>query len=148
MALVDTAIATVHLLTGALWVGSVVFFAAVVLPSARSGGLDAAPLESMLTSLTRGSRAAAALMFVTGGHLAATGYTFGALASTTRGNLVVAMVVLWLALTALVEIGGSRLRDGVEQRKVRDPAASAIGFYRGAAVVGALLFLTAGAIVT
>jgi uncharacterized membrane protein len=148
MALVDTVLATIHLLIGALWVGSVVFFAGVVLPTARAGGMDAAPLESMVTSLTRWSRAAALVMLVTGGHLAATGYTFGTLASTTSGNLVVAMVVLWLALTGLVEIGGSRLRDGVERKKVREPAATALGFYRGAAVVGLLLFVTAGAIVT
>jgi uncharacterized membrane protein len=148
MALVDTALATVHLLVGALWVGSVVFFAGVVLPTARGGGLDAAPLESMLTALTRWSRGAAAVMLVTGGHLAATGYTVGTLASTTAGNLVVAMVILWLALAGLVEVGGSRLRDGVERKKVREPAAAALRLYRGAAVVGGLLFLTAGALAT
>jgi hypothetical protein len=148
MALVDTAIATVHLLIGALWVGSVVFFAGVVLPMARGGGLDAGPLESMVTALTRWSRIASVLMLVTGGHLAATGYTFGTLASTTNGNLVVAMVVLWLALTGLVEVGGSRLRDGVERKKVREPAATALGAYRGAAVVGTLLLVVASAIVT
>jgi uncharacterized membrane protein len=148
MALVDTALATVHLLVGALWVGSVGFFAAVVLPTARSGGLNAGPLESMESALTRWSRVAAAVMLASGGHLAATGYTFGTLASTTNGNLVVAMVVLWLALIGLVEVGGSRLRDGVGQKKVREPAAAALGLYRGAAVVGVLLFVTAGAIVT
>ncbi|WP_152040442.1 transporter [Salinigranum salinum] len=148
MALVDTVLATIHLLIGALWVGSVVFFAGVVLPTARAGGMDAAPLESMVASLTRWSRAAALVMLVTGGHLAATGYTVGTLASTTSGNLVVAMVVLWLALTGLVEVGGSRLRDGVERKKVREPAATALGFYRAGAVVGLLLFVTAGAIVT
>jgi uncharacterized membrane protein len=148
MALVDTALATVHLLIGALWVGSVGFFAVVVLPTARSGGLNAGPLESMETALTRWSRLAAVVMLASGGHLAATGYTFGTLASTTNGNLVVAMVLLWLALTGLVEVGGSRLRDGVGQKKVREPAAAALGLYRGAAVVGVLLFVTAGAIVT
>ena len=148
MALIDTALATAHLLIGALWVGSVVLFAVVVLPLARDGGLDAAPLESMQSSVTRGSRVASVLMLVTGGHLAATGYTFGTLASTTSGNLVVAMVVLWLALTGLVEVGSSRIRDGVQQRKVREPAVNALGFFRGAAVVGVLLLLTAGAIAT
>lgn len=148
MALIDTALTTVHLLVGALWVGSIVFFAVVVLPAARGGGLDAAPLGSMLQSLTRGSRVASVLMLLTGGHLAGTYYTFGGLSSTTNGNLVVAMVVLWVALTALVEIGGGRLRDGVDELKVREPADAALGFYRAAAVVGGLLFLTAGAIVT
>jgi uncharacterized membrane protein len=148
MALIDTALATAHLLIGALWVGSIVFFAGIVLPMARGGGLDAGPLESMLATLTRWSRAGSVLMLVTGGHLAATRYTFGSLASTTNGNLVVAMVVLWLALTGLVEVGGSRIRDGVGQKKVREPAANALGLFRGAAVVGALLLLTAGAIAT
>ena len=148
MALIDTALATAHLLIGALWVGSVVLFAVVVLPLARDGGLDAAPLESMQSSVTRGSRVASVLMLVTGGHLAATGYTFGTLASTTSGNLVVAMVVLWLALTGLVEVGSSRIRDGVKQQKVREPAVNALGFFRGASIVGVLLLLTAGAIAT
>jgi uncharacterized membrane protein len=148
MAFVDTALATVHLLVGSLWVGSVVLFAAVVLPTARDGGLDATPLESMQSSLTRGSRVASVLMLVTGGHLAATGYTVDTLTSTTNGYLVVAMVVLWLALTGLVEVGSGRIRDGVQQRKVREPAADALGLFRGAAVVGVLLLLTAGAIAT
>ena len=147
MALVDTALATVHLLVGAFWVGSVAFFAGVVLPNARGGGLDAAPLESMVASLTRWSRVASVVLLVTGGHLAATGYTVETLASTANGNLVVAMVVLWLVLTGLVEAGGSRLRDGLSRKKVREPAATALRLYRGAAVVGALLLVTAGAIV-
>lgn len=147
MALIDTALATVHLLVGALWVGSVVFFATIVLPTARAGGLNAEPLESMGHSLTRGSRIASVLMLLSGGHLAGTRYTFGTLSSTTNGNLVVAMVLLWLVLTGLVEVGSSRLRDGVGRKKVREPAAKALGLFRGAAVVGALLFLTAGAIV-
>jgi uncharacterized membrane protein len=148
MALIDTALATAHLLVGALWVGSIVFFAWIVLPTARGGGLNAAPLESMLATLTRGSRVASVLLLVTGGHLAATRYTVGSLASTTNGNLVVAMTVLWLALTGLVEVGGSRLRDGVQARKVREPAADALGLYRAASAVGVLLLLTAGAIAT
>jgi uncharacterized membrane protein len=147
MALVDTALATVHLLVGALWAGSVVFFAGVVLPAARAGELNAGPLESMGRSLTRGSRLAAVVMFLTGGHLTGTRYTVARLTGTTNGNLVVAMLLLWLVLTALVEVGSSRLRDGVSQRKVREPAANALGFFRGAAVVGVLLFLTAGALV-
>jgi uncharacterized membrane protein len=148
MALVDTVFATVHLLVGAFWVGNVAFLAGVVLPGARDDGLDAAPLESMVGSLTRWSRVASAAVLVTGGHLAATGYTAETLASTTNGNLVVAMVALWVALTGLVEAGGGRLRDGLSRRKVREPAASALGLYRGAAVVGALLLVTAGAITT
>ncbi len=147
MALVDTALATVHLLVGALWVGSVVFFAGVVLPVARAGELNAGPLESMGRALTRGSRLASVLMLLSGGHLAGTRYTVASLTGTTNGNLVVAMVVLWLVLTALVEVGSGRLREGVSRRKVREPAANALGFFSAAAVVGVLLFLTAGALV-
>jgi hypothetical protein len=148
MALVEAAVATTHLLVGALWVGSVVFFAAVVLPLARAGALNAGPLERMATALTRWSRAASVLTLVTGAHLAAVGYTVDSLVSTTAGTLVVAMVVLWLGLTALVEAGSSRLRAGVERKKVREPAATALGVYRGAAAAGVLLLLTAGALAT
>jgi hypothetical protein len=148
MTLVELVIATVHLSVGAVWVGSVAFFAGAVLPLARAGGIDAAPLGSMATASTRWSRASAAVMLVTGGHLAATGYTVETLASTTDGNLVVAMVVLWVALTALVEVGGSRIREGVDRKQVRQPAADALNPYRGAAVVGVALLLTAGLLVT
>ncbi|WP_416839145.1 transporter [Haloferax sp. DFSO52] len=144
MALIDTVMATVHLLVGGLWTGSVLFFALSVLPTARSGEIRASAFESIVSRLTMGSRVAALLMFITGGHLAGTRYTVGTLTGSGRGHLVITMLVLWLALTALVEIGQRRAKDGLVQKKVRTPAENAAPFYLGAALVAVLLLLDAG----
>ncbi|MUV58751.1 CopD family protein [Halogeometricum sp. CBA1124] len=140
----DTVMTTLHVLTGALWVGSVVFVAGVVLPAALDGSLDAAPLETFADRLVYGSRAASVVMFLTGGHMAGTGYTFDLLLNSSRGHLVLAMLFLWLVLSALVEIGRSRLVEGLQEKRVRSPARNAMGVFRAAAVVGVLLLVNAG----
>jgi uncharacterized membrane protein len=141
---IDTVMTTLHVLTGALWVGSVVFVAGVVLPAALDGSLDAAPLEMFADRLVYGSRAASVVMFLTGGHMAGTGYTLDLLVNSSRGHLVLAMLLLWLALSALVEVGRSRLVDGLQEKRVRSPARNAMGVFRAAAVVGVLLLVDAG----
>jgi predicted tellurium resistance membrane protein TerC len=129
---------------GALWVGSVVFVAGAILPAAVEGALDAAPLEKIADRLVYLSRGASVVMFLTGGHLAGTGYTIESLTGTGRGHLVLAMLALWLVFTALVEIGRSRLVDGLQEKRVRTPAKSVTTIFRAAAVVGVLLLVDAG----
>ncbi|RDI70909.1 copper resistance protein CopD [Halopelagius longus] len=146
--LVDTAVTVLHVLTGALWVGSVVFVAGAILPAAVGGSLDAAPLESMSRTLVVGSRGASVVMFLTGGHLAGTRYTVETLTGTGRGHLVLAMLALWLVLAALVEVGNGRLTDGLQEKRVRAPARDALGVFRAAAVVGVLLLVDAGLLAT
>ena len=142
--ILDTAMTTVHVLVGALWVGSVVFVALAILPAAADGALDAAPLETIADRLVSLSRGASVVMLLTGGHLAATGYTVASLTGTWRGHLVLGMLALWLVFTALVEIGRGRLVDGLREKRVRAPASSATGVFRAAAVVGVLLLIDAG----
>ena len=145
MAVVDTAMATVHLLTAAAWVGSVVYFAGAVLPAARDGELDAAPVESMAKTLTNWSRGASAVMLLTGGYLVtARGYSVESLTGSPRGHAVLGMAVLWLVFTGVVEVSRGRLVDGLRERKVREPARKALPWYRAAAVVGLLLLVDAG----
>ena len=141
---VDTVMTTLHVLLGALWVGSVVFVAGAILPAAVEGALDAAPLEKIADRLVYLSRGASVVMFLTGGHLAGTGYTIESLTGTGRGHLVLAMLALWLVFTALVEIGRSRLVDGLQEKRVRTPAKSVTTIFRAAAVVGVLLLVDAG----
>ena len=71
-------------------------------------------------------------------------YTAEELTETTNGHLMIAMVVLWLVLAAVVEIGAGRVRDGVGEKKVRGPARTATRLYRVASVVGAALLLLGG----
>lgn len=141
---VDTAVTVLHVLTGGLWVGSVVFVAGAILPAAVDGALDAAPLESLSGTLVSWSRGAAVVTFLTGGHLAGTRYTVETLTGTGRGHLVLAMLCLWFVLAALVEIGNGRLSRGLREKRVRGPARDAIGVFRAAAVVGVLLLVDAG----
>ena len=146
MALADALSNVVHLLFAGLWTGSVIFVTYAVLPAARAGDLNAAPLSSITGKLTTVSRVSSLLLFVTGGHMAGTGYTVESLTGSPRGHLVLTMVGLWLVLTALVEVGASRLTEGTEADKVRAPARNATRIMQAATVVSLLLLVVAGAL--
>ncbi|QGA82781.1 transporter [Halomicrobium sp. LC1Hm] len=136
----------VHMTFAALWTGSVVFVAIAVLPTAMDGEGSPAPLSAMIGKLKLVSRTSALLLFLTGGHLAATQYGASGLTGTFRGYLVIAMLVLWFVLAGLVEVGSSKLTDGFDQQKLREPARNARPFFLGATVVAVLLLLDAGII--
>jgi uncharacterized membrane protein len=142
--LVDAAAATVHLLFAGLWTGSVLFVTYAVLPTAVAGRIDADPLRTIVGRLTTVSRASALLLLLSGGHMAGTGYTAESLFGTGRGHLVLTMVLLWFLLAGLVEVGASRMRDGLDRQKVRSPARSARRLFQAAAVVALLLLVDAG----
>ncbi|WP_226004286.1 copper resistance protein CopD [Natrinema salinisoli] len=136
---------TIHLVVAALWAGSVCFVAAVVLPLVRDGAFNTThPLEVISEKLTTVSRVSSLLLLLTGGHLAGTGYTTGTLVGSTNGRLVLAMVALWLVLTALVEIGTKRFETGLAGKKIREPARDALPVFRAAAVVAIGLLVVAG----
>lgn len=143
MALADAVSVVTHLLFAGVWTGSVVFVTVGVLPLAVRGEINAGPLEWIAGRLTTVSRASALLLFVTGGHMAGTGYTVETLTGTTRGYLVLAMLGLWFVLAALVEVGASRLTDGASRDKVRNPAREARRPLQ-AATVAALALLVVG----
>jgi len=103
----------------------VLFFAWAVLGPALSGDLDAGSFDAIVDKLAWVSRASALVLFVTGGHLAGTLYTVESLTGTGRGNLVLAMLALWLVLAGLVEVGAGRIQDGTDEITVREPARSA-----------------------
>ncbi|WP_247002780.1 copper resistance protein CopD [Halosolutus gelatinilyticus] len=140
---------TVHLIFAAIWAGSVFYVAFVVLPIARDGAFNSTkPLERISSALTTISRVSALVLLLTGGHLAGTRYTADGLVGTTNGRLVLAMVALWFTFAALVEIGAKRLDGGLTGKKLREPAATALPFYRAAAAVGVALLVVGGAITT
>lgn len=147
MSLVNASIYVVHLLVAALWTGSILFVTYAVLPLGRDGDLNAAPLSTLADKLTTVSRLSALVLFLTGGHMAANAYTVDTLTGTSRGYLVLAMLALWFVLAGLVEVGTSRLTDGTERDKVREPSRAAAPFLQGASVVALLLLVDAGLIV-
>lgn len=144
MAPIDTAVNAVHLLVAGLWAGSVLFVAGGLLPAARDGDLGATVLQGLIGRFRTGSRIAALLLLLTGGHLAGTRYTAETLLGSTRGYLVVAMVVLWLAMTGLIEVGSGRLVDGTNDRTVRGPAREATPFFAAATVAAVGLLVIGG----
>jgi uncharacterized membrane protein len=144
MTLVDATFYAIHLLVGALWTGSVLFVVWAVLPAARDGEVRPEPLESVFGRLILLSRGSALVMLLTGGHLAAQLYTFESLTGSPRGHLVLTMTLLWLVMAGLVEVGNSRMSDGLDAKKVRTPAKEAGRFYRGAGSVALLLLANAG----
>ena len=140
---------TIHLVFAAIWAGSVFYVAFVVLPLARDGAFNTTkPLEGISGKLTMLSRTSALVLLLSGGHLAGQRYTSETLFESANGRLVLAMVALWLAFAALVEIGAKRLETGLNGKKLRVPAADALPLYRAAAVVGLALLVVGGAITT
>lgn len=143
MSLLDALMNGVHLGFAGLWVGSVIFLTVAILPLAREGAFDAAPLEVVTSRLQWISRASALLLFISGGHLAGTRYTVDLLFDSTQGYLVLAMLALWFLLALLVELGSKRLANGFAERKVRQPAHEARPYFLAASLVGVLLFVDA-----
>lgn len=133
-----------HSLFAGLWAGSVLFVVLAVLPMAREGELNAAPLRSVAGTLTRVSRVSALVLLLTGAHMGAARYTGDSLIGTTGGYLVVGMVGMWLVLAGTVEVATSRLRDGTERNKVRAPAREARRLFLLAGLAATLLLVVSG----
>ncbi|WP_181684748.1 CopD family protein [Halorhabdus salina] len=148
MALTDALIAGLHMTFAALWTGSVLFVTVAVVPTALDGRIDSEPLAAIAGRFKLITRASVLVTLLTGAHQAATGYTVDGLLSTPQGHLVVSMVVLWLVLAGLSEVGAARLTDGTQRQKVRTPAANARPFFLAGSLVALLLLLNAGALGT
>lgn len=147
MALLETVTLSIHMVAAAAFVGGIAFFAGGVLPHATDGSVNAKPLAAMTKSLRRYSRVGAVLLFLTGGHLAGSLYSVERLTGSGDGHLVLAMIGLWAVTTGLVEVGASKLADGTEQMKVRQPGRTAGPFLTGAAVAGSLAFVVAALLI-
>ncbi len=141
--MIDLTVTTLHLLFGAVWVGSVVFVTIAVFPSARDGNLDPDAFGWLLDRVVWFSRISAVVLLLTGGHLAGTRYTAESLTGTASGHLVLTMLALWVGLIATVEIGASKVRRGLDERKLREPAHVGTTWFRVASVLGVLVLVDA-----
>ncbi len=145
MAAIGTTISyVVHMLFAGVWTGSVLFMTYGILPVARAGDIDTDPFADITSRLLTLSRVSALVLFLTGGHLAGVLYTVESLTGSTRGYLVIAMIVLWLSLAGLVEVGTSRISDGLRERKIRTPAKKGRPFFLAASVAALGLLVVAG----
>jgi uncharacterized membrane protein len=148
MSTVDSIATVVHVLFGGLWIGSVVFVALAVLPLGADANVDPEPLATVVDRLVMLSRAAALVMLASGGHVLyhvtlGGDLDLGALTSSGQGHLVLTMIALWLGVIATVEIGNSKLTDGIDAGKLREPTRDALPWFRAAALFG-LAVLTLG----
>ncbi|WP_284013649.1 CopD family protein [Halobaculum litoreum] len=102
----------------------------------------------VLGSITAGvswiTRIGALVFLATGGHMAATVYGAEGLFAPPRGHVVLTMLGLWVVMTGLVEVGGSRIRSALDEGKVRTAARDGGTFLRAAAGVGLLLLVLGG----
>ena len=133
-----------HTLFAAALTGGVLYVALFVNPAAVAGDISNEAFSRVTGGLSTLTRASAVVLLLTGGHQAGTLYTVETLTGTGRGHLVLGMLVTWVAMTGLVEVAGSKLRDGLDAGKLREPARNARPFFRGAAVLAVLLLVDAG----
>ncbi len=149
MATIDTAMVAVHLIFGAIWVGSVTFTTFVILPLARDGDLDRPPLETSLSRLQLISRIGALAMVISGLHLMGTGSYFdtAVLLETNRGRAIVAMIVLWFLFITILEISTRRIKSGLGANLLREPARDGLSWFYVATTIGLLLYVI-GAMIT
>jgi len=144
MAAIDSIMQVVHVLFAGLWTGSVLFVVGAVLPASTAGSISKQAMSTITTRLAWLTRISAVVFVTTGGHLAGTGYTAESLFATGRGQLVVAMLVLWLVLTALVEIGCKRLGGSAAADTVATGVESTRPIFLAAGAVALLLLVDAG----
>jgi len=126
-----------------LWAGTVLFVVLSVLPLARRGSLDAAPLRSLSSSLARVSRLSALVVLLAGLHVAFV-RDIGDSLTGTGGLLALVTLGPWLVLAGTVEIGMGRLREGTERDKVRAPARRSRRLFLVAGLAAVLLLVVAG----
>lgn len=134
MAVIETVVRTVHVFAGGLLAGSVIFFTWAVLQGVTDGSLGDLAITALADRLTTISRFCAVLLVLSGGYMAMVA-PFGT--DPAYDGLLGLMIVLWLAVTALVEVGASKLDGGASFAAVRTQ-------YLLAALSGALLLIDAG----
>ena len=137
-------VVTVHTIFGALWTGGTLVVAGAIIPAARRERLSEGALALIGRRFWYLTIASVLLLLFSGGHLAATLYTAETLQSTGSGQLVLAMVGLWLALAVVLAIGTRRLSGVSSARSVATAATAARPWFLGASGLSIALLVVAG----
>jgi len=148
MTAIESVIQVAHVLFAGLWTGSLLFAVGAVLPASSAGDISAATMTAITSRLVWLTRISAIVFITTGGHLAGTRYTGETLFSTGRGQLVVTMLVLWLALTALIEIGVKRFDRSAAAVDVSTAVDATRPIFLLAGVLAVALLVDAGLLAT
>ncbi|MFC4551022.1 MULTISPECIES: CopD family protein [Halorussus] len=118
--------------------------AALVVPAARDGRLGSSALVGLTERFARFSQVAPLVMLVTGGYMASLTFISDSLLKTTRGQLVLTMVGLWVVLSALTNVASRRLTADVESVGAERSARGASTAFSAAAAVALALLLVGG----
>jgi uncharacterized membrane protein len=135
---------TIHTVFAALWTGGTLVVAGAVVPAARNEMLGREGLALIARRFWYLTVASIFLLLFSGGHLAGTLYTAETLQTTGRGNLVLAMVGLWLVLAVILFFGFRRLTGGPPEKTAVATATNARPWFLGASVVSIALLVVAG----
>lgn len=141
MTALTTVVTLVHQASAALWIGSVVFVTAVVLPAARTGGVQAPALDRILRRFVYATILFSTASVLSGGYMAASSYGVADLLGTGRGHLVLTMTVLWLVFTAVSHVGASRLRRALGRGVVRSAVAEHSRWFYAASTIAIVLLV-------
>lgn len=147
---INTAMVAIHLIFGAVWVGSIAFFTFGVLPLARDGNLERQSFRAMIGRIVWISRISALAMLVSGSHLMGTREYFDTdvLLETSPGLAVLVMILLWLSLIVIVELSTRRMKSDVDANLIRQPAKAGLSWFYAATVIGVLLFVDGAILAT
>ena len=143
MAAVDTAAVVLHVTFAGLWTGAVALYAWRVHPGLVTGSIDAVAADRVLSGLQWLTRLGALVFLGTGGYLASEQFVTADLVGTLDGQLVLAMLVLWLVLVALVEVSAGRMRRA-EGQWLSTAARESTTLVRLAGVVAVALLVVGG----
>ncbi len=134
-----TLMLSIHVFGAVIWVGGLAFVSWALLPAARAKE-GRALLAAALGRFQWVARACSLAMLLSGGHLIATSYPVRTWFSTQPGFAAFLMMVLWLVLTAVLEMSA-------RPRKALAGGGGDVGrlsaYYHAAMAVGVLLLLDA-----
>lgn len=144
MSVIDTAMRVGHVVFAGLWTGGALFMAAGVVPAARNGRIGEDAIEWIAQRFTYLTVGSVLVLFVTGGHLAGTLYTFESLAGSGRGHLVLTMIALWLVMAVLLHFGTRKLLAGARSGSLDAGVDRSLPWFRASGVGAVLLLVVAG----
>ncbi len=148
MGVLTTLAYALHGIGAGVWVGAVALVAWRVVPLATNGEVEPATLTATADGLSWLTRTNALLMPATGLWMAWVSYDrLAGLLVPPRGHTVLLMILLWLAMSALVEIGAARIRRAAGDGKVRTAGRASRRVLWGATLVGATLLGLGGYLV-
>lgn len=148
MSILTTLAYAAHGIGAGVWVGAVALVAWRVVPLAADGELEPPTLTAAADGLSWLTRTNALLMPATGLWMAWVSYDrLAGLLVPPRGHTVLLMILLWLVMSAMVEVGAARIRRAADEGKVRTAGRASRRVLWGATLVGATLLGLGGYLV-